>query len=275
MQASNILQADLLDIIFEGRNKAYGAYELRKSYNRRLYYALSSTAFICLLFVAGSLLANAHKERPAVITITPDINISTVDDKVKKPMEKTIPKPKPIPVETVKNVTVVIVPDDKFKPQDQVPLDKDLDSAAIGNFTQKGAKDDKIPEPVAAVKGTGAEPAITTPDDGGGIFPRVEIEAKFPGGLEEWRRFLERNLRSDVPIENGASSGKYTVIVSFVVDKEGTISDVQAENDPGYGTAAEAVRVIKKSNKWIPAIQNGRNVMYRQKQSIAFLVNDN
>ena len=78
-----------------------------------------------------------------------------------------------------------------------------------------------------------------------------------------------------MPIENGATSGKYTVIVSFVVDKEGTISDVQAENDPGYGTAAEAVRVIKKSNKWIPAIQNGRNVIYRQKQSIAFLVNDN
>ena len=275
MQANNILQADLLDIIFEGRNKAYGAYELRKNYNKRLYYALFATTCICLLFVAGSLLAKAQKDKPNTMTVTTELYISPTEEKIKKQEVKSTSKPKPIKVETIKNETVLIVPDNKFKPQDQVPLDKNLDSAVIGNVTQKGVIDNTLQEPTNISKGTGVDNKITNSDIDEKIFTVVQIEAKFPGGLEEWRKFLERNLRSEVPIENGASAGKYTVIVSFDVNKEGIISDVQAENDPGYGTTAEAVRVIKKSNKWIPAIQNGRNVNYRQKQSITFLLNDN
>jgi protein TonB len=64
------------------------------------------------------------------------------------------------------------------------------------------------------------------------------------------------------------------VIVSFVVDKTGMISDVQAENDPGFGTKAEAIRAIRKGPNWIPAEQNGRKVIYRQKQSISFRVSE-
>jgi protein TonB len=74
---------------------------------------------------------------------------------------------------------------------------------------------------------------------------------------------------------NGAPpASQLTVVVSFVVDKEGNVSEVKAENNPGYGTAEEAVRVIKKGPKWIPAVQNNRNVMYRQRQSITFLVSE-
>ena len=69
-------------------------------------------------------------------------------------------------------------------------------------------------------------------------------------------------------------SGYDTVTVSFLVDKNGNISQVQALNDPGYGCAQEAVRVIQKGPKWTPAIQNGRNVIYRQKQSITFQVSE-
>jgi protein TonB len=58
------------------------------------------------------------------------------------------------------------------------------------------------------------------------------------------------------------------------VDKSGNISEVQALNDPGYGTSQEAVRVIKKGPPWTPAVQNGRNVIYRQKQSITFQVSE-
>ena len=72
--------------------------------------------------------------------------------------------------------------------------------------------------------------------------------------------------------DNGAPPGNYTVVVSFLVDKEGNISEVKAENDPGYGTADEAVRVIQRGPKWKPAVQNGRNVIYRQRQSITFQV---
>ncbi|MFX8523828.1 energy transducer TonB, partial [Acinetobacter baumannii] len=78
-----------------------------------------------------------------------------------------------------------------------------------------------------------------------------------------WAKYLERNLNRDLPVENGAPPGQYTVIVSFIVSKDGSISDVTAENDPGYGTKAEAIRVIAKGPKWKPAVQNGRNVIYR------------
>ena len=106
------------------------------------------------------------------------------------------------------------------------------------------------------------------------VFTVVEIPAEFPGGFPAWAKYLERNLNRDLPVDNGAPPGIYTVIVSFIVDKNGRISEVQAENDPGYGTKEEAVRVIKKGPSWKPAYLNGRNVNYRQRQSIAFMVSE-
>lgn len=101
-----------------------------------------------------------------------------------------------------------------------------------------------------------------------------EREAKFPGGLQEWRRFLSRNLNVNTPVDFGAPAGIFTVRVSFLVDKEGNVSDVRAENNPGYGTAEEAVRVIKKGPKWEPAIQYNKKVIYRQVQPISFRVEE-
>jgi hypothetical protein len=100
-------------------------------------------------------------------------------------------------------------------------------------------------------------------------FTSVQVEARFPG---DWNKFLERNLNIQAPAENGAPAGRYVVTVSFLVSKDGSISEVQALNDPGYGCADEAIRVIKKGPKWTPAVQNGRNVTYRQKQNIEFSV---
>ena len=106
------------------------------------------------------------------------------------------------------------------------------------------------------------------------VFQTVQIQAKFPGGAEGWNKYLQKQLKSDIPAKKGAPPGSYTVVVSFVVDKEGNLSDIKAENDPGYGTGEEAVRVIQRGPKWIPAVQNGHNVAFRQKQSIAFVVTE-
>ncbi|MCX6300527.1 MAG: hypothetical protein NTY72_15710, partial [Bacteroidetes bacterium] len=106
------------------------------------------------------------------------------------------------------------------------------------------------------------------------VFTVSQVPASFPGGLSAWVKYLERNLNRDLPVKNGAVVGKYTVIVSFIVDKNGGISDVKAENDPGYGTAEEAKRMIIKGPNWVPATQNGLNVVYRHKQSITFVVSE-
>lgn len=104
------------------------------------------------------------------------------------------------------------------------------------------------------------------------IFERVEIEASFPGGDALWRRYLERTLDGGTPTKNGAPEGTYTVVVQFIVDKEGNISDVRALTNHGYGMEAEVVRVIKKGPKWSPAFQDGRHVKAYRKQPVTFMV---
>jgi protein TonB len=103
-------------------------------------------------------------------------------------------------------------------------------------------------------------------------FFTFQVQAKFPGGPSAWQNYLATHLKADVPTRHKAPVGLYTVVVTFLVDKEGKIQEVEAANDPGYGTAEEAVRVIKKGPVWIPAEQNGKKVIYKQKQSITFQV---
>jgi hypothetical protein len=105
-------------------------------------------------------------------------------------------------------------------------------------------------------------------------FTKVEIEAGYAGGEGAWRRFLQNNLNTDVPGANGAPKGKYTVVVRFIVAKDGTISNVVAETKHGFGMEKESVRVIINSGKWTPAIQNGRNVTSYKLQPITWVVSE-
>ncbi len=112
-------------------------------------------------------------------------------------------------------------------------------------------------------------------DDNGNKVPgffTFQKPAMFPGGVEGWINYLQTHLKADIATRKKAPVGNYTVIVSFLVMKDGKINEVKAENDPGYGTAEEAVRVIKNGPDWIPAVQNNRPVIYRQKQNITFQV---
>jgi len=110
-------------------------------------------------------------------------------------------------------------------------------------------------------------------------YKTVQIEAQFPGGRNAWVAYLQKNLRAEVGAENivlrrRQKDSLQTVLVSFIVDKEGNVRDVKVENPdkvhPKVG--AEAVRVIQNGPKWSPAIQNGKYVIYRQRQSITFAV---
>jgi hypothetical protein len=102
------------------------------------------------------------------------------------------------------------------------------------------------------------------------VYTHAQRMPSFPGGPEAWQKFLEKNLNTTLPVDKGAPPGKYTVVVSFQVDVEGNVSDVKALNDPGYGTGAEAARVIARGPKWIPAEESGRRVAAETKQAITF-----
>jgi len=106
------------------------------------------------------------------------------------------------------------------------------------------------------------------------VFEKVEIEAEYPGKLNGWRKYLEKNLNANVPVDNGAPIGIYTVIVQFIVDKQGNISNVKALTSMGYGMEAEVLRVINKSGSWEPAMQKGKPVKAYRKQPVTFVVMD-
>ena len=273
METNKILSADILDIIFEGKNKEYGAYELRKTYKNRLIIAIVATLLVCFAFLIASFIANMQKDDKTEI-IVQDVNL----EDVKQQEEKQEPLPPPPPpkeeppkVEITKFTPPKIVEDAKVEEKNEMKEQEVLEDTKIGTINQEGIKDEgKIEMP--EVKGTGEVAAPKQEvEDYDKEFTSVQIEASFPGGMPAWRRFLERNLNDRVVEENGGPPGKYTVIVSFRVDKDGSITEVKAENNPGHGTAEEAVRVIKKGPKWTPAQQNGRSVIYRQRQSITFV----
>jgi periplasmic protein TonB len=275
MDANKIQSADILDIIFDGRNKEYGAYDLRKTYNKRMTKALVGTVLIILLAFLGNILAN-NVNKGKTELIVQDVSLENVQQEEKKPEPPPPPPPpkqEPPKVEITKFTPPKIVKDEEVKEEDEIKEVEKLEDTKIGTINQEGAKDDGIVAPPVET-GTGVVEAPKKEEDYDKVFTVVQNPAEFPGGLPAWAKYLERNLNRDLPVENGAPPGKYTVVVSFIVAKDGTISDVVAENDPGYGTKAEAVRVITRGPKWKPALQNGRNVIYRHKQSITFMVSE-
>ncbi|NOT50524.1 MAG: hypothetical protein HOP10_04525 [Chitinophagaceae bacterium] len=105
------------------------------------------------------------------------------------------------------------------------------------------------------------------------IFQKVDLEAAFPGGNAGWRKYLENNLNAEVPAVNGARPRTYTVIIQFIVDTSGNLSDFKALTNHGFGMEQEVTRVIIKGPKWEPAIHNGRKVKAFRKQPVTFQVN--
>jgi protein TonB len=274
MDINKILSADILDILFDGRNKEYGAYDLRKTYNRRIKISIIGMFLVCALCLGGSLIANSKGDKKPDIVVA-DMELSKVaeEKKPEPPPPPPPPKQEPPKVEITKFTPPKIVKDEEVKPDEEIKEVEKLEDTKIGTINQEGAKDEGIVAPPVE-KGTGVVEAPKVEEDYDKVFTVVQIAAEFPGGLAQWGKYLERNLNRDLPVENGAPPGKYTVIVSFIVSKTGDVSEVVAENDPGYGTKAEAVRVIQKGPKWKPAVQNGRNVIYRHKQSITFVVSE-
>ena len=252
MELNKILSADILDILFDGRNKEYGAYDLRKTYNKRIKYSMAGMILICILMLVGSLIANSSKKSKTELVVA-DMSLENVkeDKKPEPPPPPPPPKQEPPKVEITKFTPPKIVKDEEVKPDEEIKEVDKLEDTKIGTINQEGAKDEGVVAPPVE-KGTGVVEAPKVEEDYDKVFTVVQIAAEFPGGLPAWTKYLERNLNRDLPVENGAPPGKYSVVVSFIVAKDGSISDVIAEDDPGYGTKGEAVRVIQKGPKWKP-----------------------
>lgn len=278
MDTNNIPKIPLLDIIFDGRNKAYGAYELRSNYSSRLGRALAFVFSATAILFAYSLMAKDAKQDALNLEIPPEVTLVDVPKK-----EEIIEIPEVIePIKEQATSTAAtekfdipkIVPDNLFVEEDRPPEIADLEHKKIATFTSEGTDDMGKMEPPSRLKeeGTGIDiNDFKKPED---VEPpialTVNIEAQYPGGQSEWRRFLERNLSYPESAEENGIQGD--IWLQFIVDKEGNISEITALNDLGGGLAEEAIRIIKRSKKWKPAEYNGKKVTYRQKQKVTFRI---
>jgi protein TonB len=272
MESSTILTADVLDILFEGRNKDYGAYDLRRTYRKRLTVSITVMLSVtCMLFIGFAFAGKKTKLDP--VFVTKDVELASV--KQEKPVELPPPpvKPPAAPeqMKMIRSTTPVLVPDDKI-PESEVPPVEAQENVKIGNMNKPdGAEDDGT---VTGPMGDGvAKGVIEQPkreeEDANGPLMKVEIESEYPGGSAAWLRYLKRNLQHpQIAIDNEVQG---YVVVQFIVDREGNVSDVQAVSGPEE-LRAEAVRVIKKGGKWTPAIQNGHQVKSYKRQPIGFQI---
>ncbi len=274
MEANKILNADILDIIFDGKNKAYGAYQLRKTYNSRIVKAMIAVGVFLLLAVGGILLANVINSR----TAKDDLNVvDTQMAEVKKdeppPPPPPPPPPTPPPPPEIKQIQFTppkIVKDEEVK-KDEIIKEIEPD-AVISTKTVESENTKQVVQAPVEDKGTQVVEVPTKAVEEDKIFTKVEIEAEYPGGQGAWGNYLRKNLNAQVASDGGAAPGSYTVIVRFIVAKDGTISEVTAETNVGYGMEAEAVKTIKKGPKWTPAQQNGNVVKAYRRQPITFVV---
>lgn len=273
MEPNKILQADLLDIVFEGKNKDYGAYELRKRYNKRISMALIITFAALLIIVGATVLAKQLGGATDDQVAVRDVVIQNVQEEQKPPPPpppppKTPPPPK---VETAKFTPPIIKKDEEVK-KEEIPPVNELKDTKIDIQSQEGIKDEGIAAP--PVVDEGKQVVEQQKEDPNEVFTRVEIEAKVD--LKQWRRYLENQLQRyiDDAGSQGMAPGQYTVNVRFLVEKDGSVTDVQSLNDPGFGLGKGAVDVVKKGPKWDPGIQNGRPVRSYHTQPITFVISE-
>jgi len=241
------------DIVFQFKNKQYGAYDLRKSSSKRHARAM---VVAITLFVIGILSPILIKKLASMREREVDTTVRTLSNiKIDKPKEQDIPKPlapPPPPVRnTIKYVPPVIAPDDQVAEEDEPVLVENIvkSTTAIGITDVKNGTDD-----IAAPMPTEDAQIVEVVEP----FTMVEQMPEFAGGEKEMNEFIAKNLRYPTLASESGISGM--VIVRFVVNKEGRVSGATVLRGIGYGCDEEAVRVVNKMPPWKPGKQGGQNV---------------
>lgn len=275
--SSNLYKAEWLNLVFKNKNQAYGAYALRSESGKTSMRALffGSAVFI-LLFTAPKLYLLFEKKE---VDVEPINNEKVIDiilpPKVEQPKikeELILPKADPIEkkIKTVKPMSRPTPVDDA--PAFTPPTVEDMNHSAVGPVTQTGLETDLGTVPSAGA-GNGTVPGTITGEGAGSgdeIYNFIDIEAypEFEGGMKAFYKFIQKNLRYPASALDQEKQGK--VFISFVVERDGAISDVKVLKGVGYGMDEEASRVIKKSPNWKPGKQNGKTVRVRFNMPITF-----
>lgn len=264
MTRKEIAQAPLLDIIFENRNKEYGAYALRQGYQKHMLVALGAGISLITLFVFfKSFGGNNHNgNNPAERKEMVIREFVVPPDKPKEPEKpKEIQKPK-VQVKTPaapKVATVQFTTPPKITETVRTPMPPvdDMKGKIISDIKKPGVPDSgiaKTPVKITDGNGTVTQSGPSRPDQ---EFVIQEKDPEFPGGPEALKNFLARYLNTPEELDAGE---RKVVKVRFKVDKDGAVNTFEIVTSGGGEFDNEVLRVCKKMPRWIPAIQNGTHV---------------
>lgn len=274
MSKIDLISSDWVDLVFEGRNKAYGAYRLRKSTTKRNILAM--VAVVILLIVAFIILTvkNFVDEQRAKVAMTQVAELTNY----KQPEKKAEVKQKKVEVEpervvervksSIKFTAPVIKKDEEVKPDEELKTQDELMSTktAIGTFDVKG-NDDANGE-ILKAKEVIAEPEPPKHEEENKVFDIVEQQPLFPGGPAALMKYLSEHTKYPVVAQENGVQGRVTV--QFVVEKDGSISDVHVLRGVDPSLDKEAVRVVKSMPRWTPGKQNGINVRVNYRVPVLF-----
>lgn len=274
MSKIDLISSDWVDLVFEGRNKAYGAYRLRKSTTKRNILAM--VAVVILLIVAFIILTvkNFVDEQRAKVAMTQVAELTNY----KQPEKKAEVKQKKVEVEpervvervksSIKFTAPVIKKDEEVKPDEELKTQDELMSTktAIGTFDVKG-NDDANGE-ILKAKEVIAEPEPPKHEEENKVFDIVEQQPLFPGGPAALMKYLSENTKYPVVAQENGVQGRVTV--QFVVEKDGSISDVHVLRGVDPSLDKEAVRVVKSMPRWTPGKQNGITVRVNYRVPVLF-----
>lgn len=277
----NLNSTEWCDIIFEEKNKNYGAFALRQSSGKRHMLAFGVMVLFVGLITALPMILSTVKAASNTHTanITDEYKLKAIDVDNKQPEPQinipVVPEPpKFLPMD--KYVPPVIVPNSTDIPEEHQmkPTDKIIDSKReVGAFQiDNGSTDpDAIRKEIAnnnIIAGNGKTDGNVAKK----IFERVEVMPQFPGGEAELQKYLEKNIQYPVVDIEMGNQGR--VVIRFVVDKDGNIKNLQLQSGVSPNCDKEAMRVIQNMPKWIPGKQNGEAVQVYFTVPVLFRIGD-
>ena len=251
----DLLKQEWIDVVFNGRNKAYGAYELRKENPKNTTRALIIGVVVFVVIISintiASMISGFIPKADVKVKIT-DVVLKPPPppDNIKKPPPPPPEPPKPR-VDQVKFPPPVVKPDNEVKTPP--PTVKQLEVADPGQNTQKG--DANAALTIDAPVGNADKVTEADPNQ---IFTAVENQPDYPGGIDKFLGYLGKAIR--YPAVDRENNVQGRVIVTFVVERDGSLTDVKALRGPDQSLQDEAVRAVKSSPRWKPGMQNGKPV---------------
>ncbi len=240
------------DIVFEKRNKDYGAYFNRKNYTRYAVTAMA-VAFLLLIFVvAYPHIAKLIKSNSKVVDVAPREMTISLDQP--PPITPNQPPPPdvriPPPVKTIIKFLPPKVTEKEVVEEEEMPTIEEIKENETGSVAVEGTGTVVFEEPAPVISGTG--------DEEDKIFYAVEQQAEYPGGIAEMMKFIKKHVKYPASAKRMGIEGR--VFVKFIVDKEGAISNIEISKGINADLDKEAMRVIKLMPPWKPGKQNGRAV---------------